>query len=256
MQDSKTKAIIIHKGENLKLLRFSQISCFFEPWVFGLKGIKVFDDCVIVENIEQAEKIKNNQDIIMKAGEQYYKGEVKPFDTKTLLKYYRQINRDKKMLYVDQTEEMGLKYFPKCNKFYGVASGWKAMLHCVEHKYDYIKIFDKNERQLELAKKLHSLPNLPDEIQVDWPYSANGFKPTEHLKNKWRFWHELDVQFEQIDILEEASFPYDSLIWVSNIFDYHTNIFDYGYEKLKKIKQQFIFDNQNSVVIDDIGILK
>ena len=92
---------------------------------------------------------------------------------------------------------------------------------------------------------------MPDEIQVDWPYSANGFKPTEHLKNKWRIWHELDVQFEQIDILEGASFPYDSLIWVklfrfmmvsSHTFDAHFNVMFFFH-----INQYSISDVANSI---------
>jgi hypothetical protein len=59
----------------------------------------------------------------------------------------------------------------------------------------------------------------------------------------------MDIKFEKINLLHTPIFPKHSLIWVSNAFNYEPTMFEYGYDKVKYLKNQLAEKNSDSIII-------
>lgn len=250
------KAIIIKNQKDKKLLHLTQISLFFKV-VKGDNGQRTtfyFDDCISVDNKIEAQKLQQPGDLIINQGDYFYEGKILPYSGKHLKQVIEELRFDEKAVTTRQTEDMNLPYNKEYKHFFGLASGWKAMLHCTKNHYDTITLYDINQRQLDFAQKIHNMPSLPNTLQIDWPYT-HEFDPPQEVKDLWSNWHKLKINFEQIDILQMKKFPDKSLIWISNIFHFPISIFNHGYEELKMLRRKFIHTNKQSVVYDDKGLV-
>ena len=160
--------------------------------------------------------------------------------------------KSKKKIWLEQTEQPDISYHTQCKHFYGLASAWKSMLHCVKHKYETYTIYDYCERQLEFAKELQSQMSLPEDLQVDNAFTVDGrgeWNPPQEVKDNWAKWHAMDIRFEKIDLFDTPVFPKDSLVWISNAFHYEPTMFKFGYDKVKSLKKQLAEKNSDCIII-------
>ena len=57
------------------------------------------------------------------------------------------------------------------------------------------------------------------------------------------------VDFKIIDLYDTPVFPENSLIWISNVFNYEATLFTYGYEKTIYAKNRLHEMNNNSIIV-------
>ena len=155
--------------------------------------------------------------------------------------------KSKKKIWLEQTEKFSIPYHKECKHFYGLASAWKSMLHCVKHDYETYTIYDFCEPQLEFAKALQSQMSLPEEIQIE--NSFGEWNPPQEAKDNWAKWHSMDVKFEKNDLFDTPVFPKNSLIWTSNAFHYEPTLFKFGYDTVNYLKNQLAEKNSDSIII-------
>ena len=267
------KAIIVNDSDNESLLRFTQTKCF---WNAKNQGLDFFQDCVVVDNYDQAKSVATNNDVILETGDfltttfrtklrnssdvvyakdysdlvinfdknipinfnkRYYAPESKQlYIIENLLKVCL---KSKKLVYLDNNESVNIKQFDsKYKKFYGLASGWKTMLLFTANNFDSVTVYDYCERQLEFAQWLHSQKTVPDSVQVDAPISGE-YKVTDEVRKNWDKWHNTTVEWKCLDLMQTPKFEDNSVIWTSNVFHYEPTVFQLGYNTVKSIKKQF-----------------
>lgn len=283
-------AIIVNDTDNLSLLYFTQTKLFYNA---HNKAIHLFKDCVTVESYSQAKQIAKGNDIVLEIGDVltpefidkykhspsvvYTKDQPdvirfdkdKPMDEKSLMKELLQPYGDDKRIiiskllkmvtesankiYLRQTEQLDIEYNPSCKHFYGLASGWKSMMHCVKHQYETVTLFDHCNRQLNFAEALQTQMSLPLDYQIDEPVMG-PWNPPQKVIDSWHIWHSMDVKFQKINLLEIPIFPKQSLVWMSNVFNWEPNIYRYGYDKLKYLENQLAETNSECIFVRQEGI--
>jgi hypothetical protein len=163
---------------------------------------------------------------------------------------YKVVLRSKKLIYLNNTEDFIIPTTIPSH-FYGLASGWKSVSlvkHLGVSNLKSITIYDKCQRQLDYQKFLHSQEQLPADIIIDPPYYGE-YNPPADIKEFWPVWHRVPVNFEILDLFQIPTFPIDSLVWVSNVFQYEPAIFEYGWEECKNAKQRLIMQNKSCTII-------
>ena len=278
----RTAIIVDDAPNNISLLKFTQTKLFFDAYNVGHN---YFQDCKTVSSYEEAEKIAKGNDVILETGdylttsfrnkhkhadkivyardnEEIYKFKKNlPIDYATIFKeldkkskqrfiienMFKVVVKAKNKIWLQQTEQSRIPYYKECKHFYGLASAWKSMLHCVEHDYETYTIYDFCEPQLELAKALQSQMSLPEDLEIKNAYGK--WNPPQEVKANWNKWHSMDIKFEKINLLHTPIFPKHSLIWVSNAFNYEPTMFEYGYDKVKYLKNQLAEKNSDSIII-------
>jgi len=277
------KAIIVNDTNNESLLRFTQTKCF---WNAKNQGIDFFQDCVTVNNYDQANNIAKNNDVILEIGDflttdfrSYHKNTNKvvyakdhqdlliKFDKKIPIdfkkRYYKPGSKQlyiienllkvclksKRLVYLNNNESRNIKKFDsKYKNFYGLASGWKTMLYVTANDFESVTVYDYCERQLEFAQWLHKQSTVPEIVSIDPPFSGD-YLVTEKVKKNWLKWHNTKVDWEIIDLMTIPTFKSNSIIWTSNVFHYEPTIFQLGYSAVKSIEKRFAEINHNSIII-------
>ncbi len=278
----RTAIIVDDAPKNISLLKFTQTKLFFDAYNVGHD---YFQDCKTVGSYGEAEKIAKGNDIILETGDylttsfrnkhkdsnkvvyardndEVYKFKKNlPIDYQTVFKeldkkskqrfiienMFKVVVKAKNKIWFQQTEESTIPYYKECKHFFGLASAWKSMLHCVEHDYETYTIYDFCEPQLEFAKAMQSQMSLPEDLKVKNAFGE--WNPPKKVKEKWATWHSMDIKFEKIDLLDTPIFPKHSLVWVSNAFNYEPTMFKYGYDKVKYLKNQLAEKNSDSIII-------
>lgn len=283
-------AIIINDTNNLSLLNFTQTKLFYDAYH---QDIGLFKDCATVKSYSQAKQIAKGNDIVLEIGHvltpefidrHTYSSEVvytkdqpdvirfdkdQPMDEKSMLKeslkpdmnykgiliskLLRLIKQSSNIIFLSNTEQSDIQYNANCKHFYGLASGFKSMMHCIKHPYETITVFDNCDRQLNFAKALHSQMSLPLDCHVDEPVFGK-WNPPQEVKDSWHIWHSMDVKFEKINLLKTPIFPKHSLVWMSNVFGWEPNIYRYGYDKLKYLENQLAETNSECIFVRLEGI--
>ena len=184
----------------------------------------------------------------------------------------RTIIHGDKYIYIDNTdliEDISPKYnrfypgpyeefdyslsFNSMKHFYGLASGFKSMKHVIQHDYESITIFDRNQYQLDFAKLLHSYTELPNKLpeKIDINKCIGTWNPSEFVKDNWSKWHDMDVKFELLDLFDTPRFESDSVIWCSNVFFYEPTMFMYGYEYVVNKLKELTEVNYDCIIVTD-----
>jgi hypothetical protein len=274
------KIFIVDLHKNPGLLRLTEVKLFFDA---KNQGVNWACDCEIVDSIEQ---ITSSDGIIINSGEivttnfrekfpivdalidcrghedliqftpeyDYNIRNRPPFKHGSKQLYvlenlYKVILRSKKLVYIENTEP----YQPSsiaADHFYGLASGWKSIQLVRDIGLTSLKsitVFDLCERQLQYQKYLHSCPTLPESISMDPPICGE-YDPPTNLKEFWPKWHETDVNFKILDLLQTPIFPENSFVWISNVFKYEPTIFEMGWQACKSAKKS-LFNRNNSCII-------
>ena len=280
----RTAIIVNDVPKNVSLLRFTQTKLFFDAYNVGVNYFQDCKTVASYEQAEKIAKgndviletgdyltthfWKEHQDsnviVYTRDSDKVYKfNKTQPIDFTTMFselnkpnnthekrfiidKMLKIVVESQKKIWLEQTEQPNINYYPQCKHFYGLASGWKSMLHCVEHEYDTYTIYDYCEPQLNFAKALHSQMSLPEDLEIE-----NGFgewNPPKKVKENWAKWHSMDINFEKIDLFETPVFPKNSLIWISNVFHYEPTMFKFGYDKVKYLKNQLAEKNSDSII--------
>ena len=270
------KIIIVDQHKNPGLLRFTETKAFFDKVNVGYRW---FGDSVI-DDITQEGIIINSGEIITPAfKEKYYNttGTVDARGDETLLKFdpsysysltkpppysqgtehweyitnlFRTIVKARKLVYLENTEDVG-EFITDAEHFYGLASGWKSVQLVRNHgnRFKTITIYDFCERQLEHQRYLHSLPELPETVEVSPPVCGE-YNPPKDIRKFWPTWHKYDVKFEKLNLFDTPIFPNNSLVWVSNAFLYEPTVFQFGLAECKRAKERLISSNKSSIIIE------
>ncbi len=282
-------AIIVDDTKNSSLLRFTQTKLFFNE---HNRMTHMFDHCETVPTYEEAMRIAKGNDIVLEVGEvlsqefidehrditeivytRDQNGVIKfdkqvPMDRKSIMTQILEAENDQKKIllskillmhqssqnriYLKQTEQPNIPYHEECKHFYGLASGWKSMMHCVKHDYETYTIYDNCEPQLELAEALQSQMSLPEKLEVE---NANAlWNPPQEVKDNWHIWHSMNVKFEKINLLDNPIFPKHSLVWISSVFNWEPHLYEHGYDKLKYLEKQLAENNSECILIKQEGI--
>lgn len=271
-------AFIINDSKHDSLLRFTETKLFFDA---KNRSIDFVSDCVVIDDESQ---IPQSGDIVILSSGDFlttdfrkehadargtidsrqsdkviryakdtdisYKKRISyPLDSKhlyiveNLLKVCR---RAGSLVYLENTEPLDVKTVDQ-RHFFGLASGWKSMLMACENDFDSVTIFDINQRQLDYAKMLHGSPELPEEINMtDNVYGK--FDPPSKVRNLWKRWHQMEVNFLSLDLFESPQFPKNSFVWISNVFHYEPNIFKHGWEKCKQSHLNLLENNKETII--------
>lgn len=247
-------AIIINDIDNESLLRFTETKLFFDA---TNQGITFVDDCLITTSLESAKElaIQFTSAVILRIGEfltttyrQKHNNstgvliatgddDVIVFDAETYIGVKKRCHypqgskqlyiienllktciRSNQLVYLNNTEEVGVVPSMPITHLYGLASGWKT---------------------IQLAEQIGF--NVLDSITV---YDINPVQVCN-----WHKWHAYPVKFVQMNLFNNEVFPPNSLIWVSNIFHYEPTIFKFGIEYCKQAKKQLINSNKDSIII-------
>ena len=224
------------------------------------KGMHNIEWCASREGHEEC-VIKFDQDKpIDYKKRRYEKGTKQNYIIENILK---QVIISKKLIYLENTENSKIllvhnKKYPGQVKeadikhFYGLASGWKSMIHAVQSNYESVIVYDKNQKQLEFTKKLHSLPVLPDTIEEKHSIDVSiygEYAPTRFVKDNWSKWHKMDVKFELIDLFDTPRFKPNSVVWASNVFDYEATLFEYGYDYVTNKRKELTELNLDCMIL-------
>jgi len=283
-------AIIVNDTNNQSLLYFTQTKLFYNA--YG-EAIHLFKDCVTVESYSQAKQIAKGNDIVLETGDVltpefidrhtdssevvYTKDQSdvirfdknNPMDEKSMVAELLQphggykriliqnllnmVKESSNKIFLSNTEQSDIQYNANCKHFFGLASGFKSMMHCIKHPYETITVFDICDRQLDFAKALQTQMSLPLDYQVDEPVMGE-WDPPQKVKDSWHIWHSMDVKFEKINLLETPIFPKHSLVWISHVFGWEPNIYRYGYDKLKYLENQLAETNSECIFVRLEGI--
>ena len=278
-------AYIIDDGKNPTLSRFTQAKLFFNA---QNQATNFVSDCEIVDNFDQAvaQAKENLYSVIIDNGtlltsefqiqhqnvhgmiDARNRGDIIKFDSDTYIGLSRRSHyasgtkqlyiienllrtciNNKKLVYLDNTEELGEFPKQKYQHLVGLASGWKTVELAAKLDFDVesITVYDRNPVQLDHARWLHSHTTLPTECRT-YDYTCGVYSPNINT-DIWEKWHKFPVQFKEIDLFETPRFPDQSLIWVSNVFFYESNIFDFGWKTCKNKHKMFIEHNTGSIII-------
>ena len=176
----------------------------------------------------------------------------------------------KKLLYLENTEDTDFSFTNQrhagtiihdytdkkenMKHFYGLASGWKSMIHAVQNNYESVTVYDKNQKQLDFTKKLHSLPVLPNTIEEKHGFEVaiyGEYAPTDFVKDNWSKWHNMDVKFKFINLFDIPKFKSNSVVWISNAFHYEATLFEYGYDFVKDKLEELTELNSDCIIISN-----
>ena len=278
----RTAIIVNDAPKNISLLKFTQTKLFFDAYNVGHD---YFQDCKTVSSYEEEIKIAKGNDVILETGDylttsfrkkhqdsnkvvyardnnEVYKFQKNlPIDYTTVFKeldkkskqrfiienMFKVVVKAKNKIWLQQTDTSSIPYYKECKHFYGLASAWKSMLHCVEHDYETYTVYDFCGPQLDFAKALQSQISLPEDLVIKNAFGE--WNPPNEVKQNWEKWHSMDIKFEKINLLDTPIFPKHSLIWVSNAFNYEPTMFEYGYDKVKYLKNQLAEKNSDSIII-------
>jgi len=282
-------AIIVWTDENIELLRFTETKLFFDAKNISCnlfsdciiiknesdieKYVNKDELVVVIKNgyyltTNFRKKIKDykglylvsetDQDIIIfdsdtrvsiKKKSKYKSPSKQNYIIENLLKV---VINSKKILYYDNTEPYNFKDFDGIDNLYGLASGWKTVRLARDiglHNLKNIIVYDYNAEQLNYAKQLHSEQHLPSSIPIQ-KNAANEYKLPEDLEDFWPHWHRYPVQFCEMDLFNTPKFLENSLVWISNVFNYEPNIFNYGWQENKLRKNNLILNNLSCIIIE------
>lgn len=270
-------AIIVNETDNISLLRFTESKLFFDA---ENQYIDFVQDCKIVDSYQSAlELSKNFQNaIILRTGDfltttfrtKYNdfvgviiadSDNVIKFNSETYVGFKKKCNytqgskqlyiienllktclKSKNLVYLDNTETVAPVPNKNYKHFYGLASGWKSIQLSNDigfENLETITIYDKNEQQLEHAKWIHKNVN---KSQIPAYKNVCGiYNPSAISVELWNKWKSYPVQFTKLDLFQTPLFKEHSLIWISNIFKYEPNIFNFGWEECKRKKKE-LFD--------------
>lgn len=278
-------AFIVDSGDNPSLSRFTQAKLFFDA---NNQATDFVTDCEVVGSFDEAvEKSKhvlnsvviNNGTFLtseFQAQHSRVHGLIDARDHRLTIKFdqhtYIGLSRrshyqsgskqlyiienllktclhNRELVYLDNTEELG--DFPDnvYSHLIGLASGWKTIELAARLNFNVksITVYDRNSTQLEHAKWLHSHAELPKQTR---PYARTCGTYTPGVSTEvWQQWHQYPVQFKQIDLFDAPQFPDQSLIWISNVFCYESNIFDFGWKQCKNTHKQLLANNTGSIII-------
>lgn len=280
-------AIIIDEIGNESLLRFTETKLFFDA---KNQGIDFVHDCEIVNNLDEAIALAETLDsaVILYTGDflttTFRKkhsntggiiqatddADIIKFDTTTYVGFKKKCHyaegtkqlyiienllktclRSRKLVYLDNTEPVGIIPSADIQHLYGLASGWKTVQLAEAIGFDNLKsitVYDFSKVQLEHAAWAHSYMALPDEC----PQYANvcgDYNPRTVSKQTWGRWNNFPVEFKQINLFDVPEFPAHSLIWASNVFRYEPNIFDFGWKLCKNTRKSLCENNKQSIII-------
>lgn len=281
-------AIIINNTDNESLLRFTETKLFFDA---KNQSISFVNDCIIVDSIESAfntansceaavilnvgeflttnyrDKNKNATGILVATGDtdvivfdsdtyvgfdkrcKYTQGSKQLYIIENLLKTCL---RSKDLVYLDNTEDVGLVPNVSIKHLYGLASGWKTVQLANQiglDKLESITVYDSNLTQLIHAEQLHNYTTLPNQLEVNYKNTCGEYKPNTVSKEAWEAWSEYPVEFKQINLFHNPVFLPNSLVWASNVFLYEPNIFNFGWKRCNSAKNQLINSNKECIII-------
>lgn len=271
-------AIIVHEGNNESLLRFTQTKLFFDAKNIG---IDFFKGCITLESYENALNIAEPGDVILETGDfltttfrSRYDDSIITFakDSEDIIKFDKNIPidfkkryypkeskqlyiienllktvlRSKKLIYLDNNEHNSI-IKPKGNHLYGLASGWKTAIYSSMHNFKTVTVYDYCNDQLNFAKYLHSLSELPETVNLTGPTSGI-YNPPKDIKEYWNKWHNMNVKFEKLNLLDNPVFPKNSFIWISNVFNYEPTLFEYGFERIVIARNYLLNNNKDSII--------
>lgn len=269
-------AIIVHNCDNESLLRFTQTKLLFNAKNIGINHIQKI---VTVEDYDSAEKHYKDGDVILETGDflttKFWSSESQKYayDSQNIIKFDKDIPIDfksryypqgskqlyiienllkvciasKKLLYLDNNEK-DIKKFYNADNLYGLASGWKTVRYALNGNFNNVTVYDYNERQLEFAKFLHDKSTLPEKVDVKRPTSGE-YNPPKDMIDNWHIWHKMNVKFEILDLFDTPVFTPNSLVWISNVFQYEPTVFTYGYDKTIDAKNRLQEMNKNSIIV-------
>jgi hypothetical protein len=279
-------AIIVNDIDNVSLLRFTETKLFFDA---KNNSIDYVSDCVVVSSLEEAETLANKLEssVILYTGDfltttfrknntnlkviatgpdvikfspetyvgfkqrcHYANGTKQLYIIENLLKTYL---RNRNLVYLDNTEDLNFNKIPNrpIRHLYGLASGWKTVqlaAHIGFDNLESITVYDFNLNQLSHAKWLHSNTVLPNTCPT-YKNVCGEYNPNTISKEIWEQWNKFSVEFKQINLFDVPQFPDQSLIWVSNVFRYEPNIFDFGWEICKNKHKELFETNKKSIII-------
>lgn len=280
-------AIIVNNINNESLLRFTETKLFFDA---KNQGLHFVDDCITVESINQANSLAKTLDnvVILQVGDflttkfrEKHKDSLGiidatddidtiKFDPNTYVGFAKKCHyptgskqlyiienllktclRNRKLVYLDNTEPMLDKDFDNIKHLYGLASGWKTVQLAEKigfHNLETITVYDYNLIQLEHARWAHSYEVLPAECPM-YTNTYGEYKADAINKKTWQQWNKFPVRFKQINLFDLPVFPTQSLIWVSNVFKYEPNIFEFGWQVCKNTHKQLCEKNKESIII-------
>jgi len=278
-------AIIINNIDNLPLLRFTEAKLFFDA---NNHAIEFVNDCIIVGTFDQAmlEAASLQSSVILYVGDflttnfrnrhahsqgvifadsdiikfspdtyiglkkrsHYPQGSKQLYIIENFLKMYL---RSKNLVYLDNTEPVEIDNSAlTVEHLYGLASGWKTMTIANTIGFENLKsitVYDNNQTQLQHAEWIHKNP-----LEQECPKYKNicgEYDITKIDKSMWLNWNKYPVQFKHINLFDLPIFPKNSLVWVSNVFCYESNIFDLGWKLCKNTLAQLKEFNKESVFI-------
>lgn len=277
---------IIDDGTNLGRLRFTETKVFFDA---KNKIINWAQDCRVISDIADAYSpgviinsgdyitttfrlkhpvvhelidLRDSEDIIRFSGDYDFNIRHRPpwapgsKQLYILENLYKTILRSKKLIYLENTESDNARdsdRFKNCRHFFGLASGWKSMSILQNigiDQFDTVTIFDKCRRQLDFQKNLWALDELPNALAVESPVCGT-FSVPNWLRDFWPIWRDRKVNYVELDLLEAPVFPENSLIWISNVFLYEPNIFEYGWRYCQDAKELLFNKNKSSIIIEN-----
>lgn len=280
-------AIIVNDIHNISLLRFTETKLFFDA---KNQGINFVNDCKIVNNIDEAYIIGKTlaSSVILKVGDflttqfrEKHKNstgiinaiddlDVIKFDPTTYIGFKKKCHykegskqlyiihnllktclRNRKLIYLDNTEPMVTQEFNNVKHLYGLASGWKTVQLAEMigfNNLETITIYDNNLMQLQHSRWAHSHEVLPD-CCPKYAHTSGDYNPNVISKQTWKQWNKFNINFAQINLFDLPLFPAQSLIWISNVFQYESNIFEFGWEVCKNTHKQLCEKNKESIII-------
>lgn len=279
-------AIIVNTIDNLPLLRFTETKLFFDA---KNQGISFVDDCAVVSSFEEASELAKTLDsaVILKTGDflttdfrkhhqstpgviiadgpgiikfdpetyvgfkkrcHYTQGSKQLYIIENLLKTYL---RNRSLVYLDNTEDIAVDLpTGPIKHLYGLASGWKTIMLAEQIGFDNLEsitVYDFNPEQLAHAKWLHK--NVAVAECPIYKHVCGEYNPNAISKELWTAWSNYPVQFKQINLFDTPVFEEQSLVWISNVFRYEPNIFDFGWQMCKNKKLALKEANEHSYII-------
>jgi hypothetical protein len=281
-------AIIINNIDNQSLLKFTETKLFFDAKNQGITFVNdcIIVDSLesaisIANQLESAvilnvgeflttnyrDKNKNNTGILIATGDadvivvdpdtyvgfakrcKYIQGSKQLYIIENLLKTCL---RSRDLVYLDNTEEVGSIPNVAIDHLYGLASGWKTVQLAEQIGLDKLKsitVYDFNLKQLAHAEQLHSYTSLPEHLEISYKNTCGKYNPNAISKEFWAKWSRYPVKFEQINLFDNPTFLPNSLVWISNVFLYEPNIFNFGWKQCKDAKNQLINSNKECIII-------
>lgn len=263
--DNWAEAYKIAKGNDIVLETGDYLTTTYLGYHSNDTGVRNVQWCEQTEGHEQCIiKFDQNKPIDYKK-RRYKQGSKQNYIIENVLKT---VITSKNMLYLENTEEVEINSFfhraypgpgqdfnytdtiKNMKHFYGLASGWKTMIHAVKNNYQSVTVYDKNQRQLDFTKMLHKEQVLPEVIEIKLPVYGK-YAPTDFVKNNWHIWHNMNVKFKLIDLFDIPRFKSNSLVWTSNAYHYEATLFEHGYDYIKNKLKQLTETNSDCIIITD-----